>query len=131
MKKRGILNDRINLVIAQLGHTDMLGVSDCGLPIPPGVMRIDISLVKGIPTFTEVVEALSTELVVDKIIVAREMRERNPKNYAFLVSKFSSNKIVEIPHEELKRMLPQLKAIIRTGEATPYSNVIFQSGVDF
>ena len=131
MKKEGILNEHINLAISRLGHTDLLGVSDCGLPIPYGVPRIDISLVKGIPSFKDTVKALSNELVVEKIFVAQEMREKNTKNYTFLVEQFPNTEFVQIPHEELKKMLPKLKAVIRTGEATPYSNVIFQSGVNF
>ena len=131
MKKRGILNEHINLAISRLGHTDLLGISDCGLPIPDGVMRIDISLVKGIPSFIDVVRAVGDEMVAEKIIVAREMRKVNPEKYEFLVRQFPEIEIVEIPHEEFKKILPRLKAIIRTGEATPYSNVIFQSGVSF
>jgi len=131
MKRKGILNELVNLAISRLGHTDLLGVCDCGLPIPYGVPRIDISLVRGIPSFKDVVEALSDELVIERIFIAREMREKNAKNYEVLTARFPDVEIVEISHEELKKMLPKLKAIIRTGEATPYANVIFQSGVNF
>ncbi|MDY2640273.1 MAG: RbsD/FucU domain-containing protein, partial [Ligilactobacillus salivarius] len=36
-----------------------------------------------------------------------------------------------IPHSELKKDLKSSKAFIRTGEETPYSNVILESGVVF
>ncbi len=37
----------------------------------------------------------------------------------------------EIPHEELKEMSKECKAVIRTGEFTPYSNIILKAGVLF
>jgi D-ribose pyranase len=39
--------------------------------------------------------------------------------------------IKKIPHETFKKRLVQAKAVIRTGEATPYANVILESGVAF
>ncbi|MFQ6033933.1 MAG: RbsD/FucU domain-containing protein, partial [Candidatus Bipolaricaulia bacterium] len=59
------------------------------------------------------------------------MRERNPTCYNFLSERFRGIEIVELPHEELKGMLSKVKAVIRTGEATPYANVILESGVSF
>jgi len=131
MKRDGILNEHINSAISRLGHTDLLAISDCGLPIPEGVLRIDISLIKGIPSFKDVVRAVADELVVERLFIAREMRQRNPICYNFLSERFSGIEIVELPHEELKKMLPQVKAVIRTGEAAPYANVILESGVNF
>lgn len=131
MKRDGILNEHINLIISRLGHTDLLAISDCGLPIPDGVLRVDISLVKGVPSFKEVVKAVSDELVIERAFIAQEMRGRNAACYNFLLGLFPGIEIVELPHEELKRMLPKVKAVIRTGEATPYANVILESGVSF
>ena len=36
-----------------------------------------------------------------------------------------------VPHEELKRIVARAKLVVRTGEATPYSNVILRCGVPF
>ena len=36
-----------------------------------------------------------------------------------------------VSHEELKKMTMDCKAVIRTGETTPYSNIILQSGCIF
>ena len=131
MKKDGILNEHINSAVSRLGHTDLLTIGDCGLPIPEGVLRIDIALVKGIPSFEDVVRALANELVVARIFIAQEMKQENPGCHQFLADQFPKIEIVEIPHEELKTMLPRSKAVIRTGEATPYANVVLESGVNF
>lgn len=40
-------------------------------------------------------------------------------------------KLTEIPHEEVKELSKDCKAVIRTGEFTPYSNIILKSGVLF
>lgn len=131
MKRKGILNEHINSVISRLGHTDLLAVGDCGLPIPKGVPRIDISLVRGIPRFEDVIASLADELVVSRVFIAQEMRDENPDCYRFLARQFPGIEIKEITHEKLKMMLFHVRAVIRTGEATPYANAVLESGVDF
>ena len=39
--------------------------------------------------------------------------------------------VTEVPHEEFKRLTRSSEAIVRTGECTPYANVILKSGVAF
>ncbi|PAE14687.1 D-ribose pyranase, partial [Virgibacillus sp. 7505] len=54
MKKLGILNRDIARVLASLGHTDLIVIADCGLPIPSGVECIDLSIRLGVPNFVDV-----------------------------------------------------------------------------
>ncbi|NOX44776.1 MAG: D-ribose pyranase [Caldiserica bacterium] len=131
MKKKGILNDRLNLLLARLGHGDWIVVADCGLPIPDGVWRIDLALVPGIPSFADVVRAVAGEIAVQKLIVATEMRDRNSPNLKLLRELFPSAAVEEVPHAEFKELTKRARAVIRTGEATPYANVILESGVIF
>jgi len=131
MKRDGILNDRLSWILACLGHGDRIVVADCGLPIPPKVPRIDLALVKGVPSFQEAVRALAAELVIQRVVVAHEIRTVNPSQYAFLRSLFTDCPIEEVPHEEFKRLLAEVRAVVRTGEATPYANVILEAGVSF
>ena len=131
MKKRGILNDRLSWVLARLGHGDRIVIADCGLPIPDGVLRIDLALVPGIPSFRDVVGAIAGELEVQKLIVAEEMWDHNRANSEFLQKTFPGVPIEKISHERLKELVRGAKAVIRTGEATPYANVILEAGVIF
>ena len=131
MKKRGILNDRLSWVLARLGHGDRIVIADCGLPIPDGVLRIDLALVPGIPSFRDVVGAIAGELKVQKLIVAEEMWDHNRANLEFLQKTFPGVPIEKISHERLKELVRGAKAVIRTGEATPYANVILEAGVIF
>ena len=106
-------------------------MADCGLPIPPGTVRIDLALIKGVPSFQQVVQALLNDLVIQRLIVAQEIHEANPFQYVFLQSTFPDLPIEEFPHEEFKKLLHKVRAVVRTGEATPYANVILEAGVDF
>lgn len=131
MKRSGIINPHILFAIASLGHGDRIAIADCGLPIPKDVHCIDVAIVMGVPSFQDVVKAISDELVIQRVIIAQEMRVKNFKQYNFITSLFHNVPIEEIPHTSLKEHLREVKVIIRTGEATPYSNVIFESGVAF
>jgi len=131
MRRSGIINRHILFAIGSLGHGDRIVIADCGLPIPKGVWCIDLAVVMGVPSFQEVVKAVADELVIQRIIVAQEMRVSNPKQYDFVKSLFQDILIEEVPHTFFKEQLRNAKAIIRTGEATPYANIIFESGVAF
>ncbi len=131
MKREGILNGALLAALASLGHGDRIAIADCGLPIPIEVPRIDLAVVRGIPSFRDVTKAVVAELLVQKVIVAKEMRANNPDQYTFIASLFPRTPIEEVSHTEFKELLRGVKVVIRTGEATPYSNVILESGVDF
>lgn len=81
MKKTGILNAELMRLIAAMGHTDRLVIADSGLPIPPAVLRIDLALVAGIPSFVQTLQAVLAELQVEAAAVADEMRQRSPSLY--------------------------------------------------
>lgn len=131
MKKEGILNENILRVIGSTGHTDKLVVCDAGLPIPQGVEKIDLAIIKGLVGFIEVLEPLLKEVVVEKITIASEIKQKSPEMYKKIVYLAGSIPVVEVDHEFFKSMTVSAKAIIRTGECTPYANVILQTGVDF
>lgn len=131
MKKSGVLNNRLSYVIASMGHMDMLTIGDAGLPIPQAVERIDLALVAGMPPFLAVVGAIANDLEVEKIILAEEIKTHNREVEAGIKTLFESAEVVYIPHSELKVLSAGSRAIVRTGEITPYANVILVSGVTF
>ena len=131
MKKQGILHPDLMQVIAAMGHTDGLAIADSGLPIPPDVPRIDLALVAGVPGFLQTVEAVLGELQVEGAVVAEEMRGRSPQVHAALTRLLPGIRLEHVPHEQFKEMLHEVRAVVRTGEQTPYANVILYSGVTF
>ncbi|WP_214771271.1 D-ribose pyranase [Exiguobacterium sp. s39] len=129
MKKHGILNSHISKVLTDLGHTDTIVIADCGLPIPDGVARIDLALELGTPSFLDVVRVVAGDMAIEQLTLATEIKEANPDVLEQLEAMQIETTFVS--HEEFKKQTQQAKVIIRTGEATPYSNVIFHSGVIF
>jgi D-ribose pyranase len=128
MKREGIINARLAGALAGLGHTDHVMVCDAGLPIPPGPEVVDLAFRHGVPSFEVVLSGLLEELVVEGATAAEEA-ERNPRSYELLTRSLPD--LGFVPHEQLKRMVAGAKLVIRTGEATPYSNVILRCGVPF
>ncbi|AZV49853.1 D-ribose pyranase [Bacillus halotolerans] len=131
MKKHGILNSHLAKLLADLGHTDKIVIADAGLPVPDGVLKIDLSLKPGFPAFRDVTAVLADEMAVEKVIVASEIKVSNPENASFIETLFSEEAVDCLPHEEFKELTKEAKAIIRTGEFTPYANCILQAGVLF
>lgn len=131
MKKIGILNSEISRVIGELGHMDQIVIADAGLPIPSHVKRIDLALRKGVPSFIETVETVLLEMYVEKAFVAQEMESASPATKQELLKLLPGIQIKTVTHEELKDLTQQAKAVIRTGEFTPYANVVLEAGVIF
>jgi len=131
MKKSGVLNQEISQLIASMGHMDRLTICDAGLPIPDYLWRIDLAVVPGLPGFEAVVKAVAGDLQVQQIILAEELRSRNPELTQAIINIFKDTEVVFIPHEEFKKISDESRAIIRTGECTPFANVILVSGVTF
>ena len=131
MKKDRILNPELIAQIAAIGHTEYLAIADAGLPVPNGVKVIDLSVVRGVPTFEQVLSAVREELVSDAYIVAGEMPGKSPELYACTGRLLAGLPETRIPHEEFKALTRKAKAIVRTGETTPYANVILVAGVNF
>lgn len=133
MKKHGILNSEISRVLSYMGHTDWIAIGDCGLPIPDEVERIDLALTFGEPGFMRTLELVAADMKVEKIILAEEIKECNPDVLEQIQAYFKDHQIeVEfVSHAALKAKTHQCKAVIRTGEITPYANIILQSGCIF
>jgi len=131
VKKTGILNQPISSVIAGLGHMDTLVIADAGLPIPPETQRIDLALTEGIPTFLDTLRVVLTEMQVEQAVVAEEMLEVSPKVYEAVKELLGDVPIEAVTHLIFKEQTRSARAVVRTGEFTPYANVILVAGVVF
>jgi D-ribose pyranase len=138
MKRGGILHPGLSRVIASLGHGDTLVIADAGLPIPAGVERVDLGFAPGKPGFLEVLEAVLGEMEVERAVVAAELATAAPAAFAerlrqrlAALPRVGAQGPEVVPHAELKRRSAAARAVVRTGEFTPYANVILASGVVF
>ena len=131
MKKQGILNSHISEVLSRLGHTDTIVIADCGLPIPDETIRIDLALKLGNPSFMETLDAIFQDMAVEKVTLASEIKEQNRKVQGEVQELIKGIPVQYISHEQFKEETKKAKAIIRTGESTPYANIILHAGVIF
>ncbi|MFN8528805.1 MAG: D-ribose pyranase [Anaerolineae bacterium] len=131
MKKIGLLNQPLSSVIAGMGHMDTLVIADAGLPIPMGTARIDLAVTQGIPGFLQVLRTALEEMQVEGAVIASEMETRSPDMYRSLKDVLGSIPVRAVPHVEFKAQTATARAIVRTGEFTPYANVILIAGVVF
>lgn len=134
MKKNKVLNSHVSKAIATLGHFDILTINDAGMPIPNDERRIDLAITKDLPKFIEVLEVVLSEVEIQKIYLATEIRNQNPYQLEQIYALIGEHVDVEfIEHDEMKQNLnnPTTKANIRTGETTPFSNIALESNVTF
>lgn len=131
MKKTTLLQSDLSYTIATLGHLDTLVIADAGLPIPTDTMRIDLALTQGIPGAVQTLKVVLDEMKVERVILAEEVKERNPQFLSAVQELLPDVPVEFVPHTEFKSRTASARAIVRTGEFAPYANVILVSGVVF
>lgn len=139
MKKGTLLNSELSSLISRLGHTDSLVIGDAGLPVPAGPQRVDLALMKGIPGFMQVVQAVTEEMQVENAVIAEEIKSHNPRIHGELLALLdllqqrqgNTITIQYVSHHQFKQQTQHSHAVIRSGECSPYANVILCAGVTF
>jgi len=129
MLKSGILNPQINSLLARVRHTNLLVIADRGFPFWPGVETIDISLVDGIPTVLNVLDAIRPNFVIGQAWMAEEfLRHNDEAVQATFRQALAGVPVAYEPHGEFKRRVPGSIGLIRTADTILYANVILESG---
>jgi D-ribose pyranase len=130
-RNRGTLNGQLARVISETGHTDRLVVTDAGLPIPAGVERVDLALRENLPRFLDVLDAVLDEVAVEGVMLSEEIKQASPEMLARIEERFDRLGVALefVPHTEFKRATGTARAAVRSGEFTPYANVLLTAGV--
>lgn len=131
MKKSKVINSDISRVIAQMGHFDQLSIGDAGMPVPMTTEKIDLAVDNGIPSFMDVLNNVLEELAVQRIYLAEEIKTENPEMLTKIQERLPETPVTFLPHSKMKAALHDSRAFIRTGEMTPYANILLESGVVF
>jgi D-ribose pyranase len=131
VRKGELLNQPLTNVIAGLGHLDELVIADAGLPVPSQTERVDLALTAGIPGFLDSLQVVMSELEVESAVIAKEMLEKSPQMYHDLLAILADLPVEYVSHENFKEMTALARAVVRTGEFTPYANIILRAGVRF
>jgi D-ribose pyranase len=131
MKKTTLLHSELSYRIATLGHLDTLVIADAGLPIPSETARIDLALTRGVPGAMQTLKVVLEEMMVERVILAEEVKERNPQFLAAVQEQIPGVPVEFVSHAEFKTRTGSARAVVRTGEFAPYANVILVAGVVF
>jgi|SRR5919109_4398773 D-ribose pyranase len=131
MKKTTLLHSDLSYLVATLGHLDTLVIADAGLPIPAETVRIDLALTQGVPGAIQTLKVVLDEMKVERVILAEEAKERNPRFLADVQGLLPEVPIDFVSHTDFKTRTASARAVVRTGEFSPYANVILVSGVVF
>ena len=129
MKKTGILHRELSDVIASLGHLDLIVISDAGLPVSPNARRVELALAPDLPTVTQVLEILLQEALFEKISFAEEQLSASPKFHEHLKTITGNIPLEALPHYDGFKPLAERAGVhIRTGDFTPYANLVLTAG---
>ncbi|WP_341958499.1 D-ribose pyranase [Pseudomonas sp. RC10] len=134
MKKTPLLNIALSRVVASLGHGDVLLIVDAGMPVPPGVELIDLAVTHGVPDFVSVLNTVLAEMQVESHVIADEMRDKQPPALSVIDQLNAAGDLGQqrlMSHEALKQLSRNARAVVRTGECQPYTNVALIAGVVF
>ena len=129
MLKAGILNPQLLSLLARVRHTNSLVIADRGFPFWPGIETVDISLVDDVPTVLQVLAALRPNFVIGAAHMAEEFLAHNPPGtVARFAAALEGIPLQHEPHEAVfKPRVPRAIGLIRTGDTTPYANLILTS----
>jgi D-ribose pyranase len=129
MLRTGILNPHVLSLLARVRHTNALVIADRGFPFWPQIETVDISLVDGVPTVLQVLEALRGNFDVEQFYMAEEFRLENAaQTQAHYAAAMAGAAVTFEPHAEFKKRVPGAIGLIRTGDVTQYGNLILVSG---
>lgn len=136
MKRTALLNRHLSALVASLGHLDEIIVADAGLPVPNGVTVIDLAVSPGVPRLRDVLGALRSELTIEQAIWAEEASDTVSGVMEAEVELWRAQgsagvSTTQVSHEDFKQRSAGVRAVIRTGEVTPYANLLLVSGVAF
>ena len=128
MLKTGILNPALNSLLSRVRHTNTLVIADRGFPYWPMIETVDISLVDDVPTVLAVLHALRGNFQIGSAWMAREFQRKNPaRTRAEFAEALRGITVAHEPHGVFKQRVPQAIGLIRTGDTTPYANIILES----
>ncbi|MFG6202387.1 D-ribose pyranase [Nonomuraea sp. JJY05] len=130
-RNQGTLNAQLARVISELGHTDTIVVTDAGLPIPREVERVDLAVRENLPRFLDLLDAVLDEVAVEGVLLSEEIKQHSPDMLAAIEERFDrlGLRLEFLPHTEFKRATAGARAAVRSGEFTPYANVLLTAGV--
>ena len=124
----GIINPHVLDLLSRIRHTNAIVLADAAFPFWPTVETVDLALVKGIPTVLDVLRAILPNWKCGEVVMAEEFKTHNAATTRNQFRRACGHVPMTFePHLEFKRRVPQAIGLIRTGDTTPYGNMILIS----
>ena len=128
MLTQGIINPQLASLICRVRHTNMLVISDYAFPYWPQIETVDLSLVIGVPTILQALDAILPRFKVGTVYMAQEFKMHNTVEVQNqFQAAFRGAPTTFEPHVEFKKRVPNAIGLVRTGDQTIYSNLILVS----
>lgn len=125
---QGIINPQLQHLLCRIRHTNALVIADAAFPFWPEIETVDLTLVRGVPTIIQVLDAFLPNFKAGPIYMAEEFKRTNPKSTINNFTKACRGvPITYEPHLEFKKRVPGAIGLIRTGDTTAYGNMILVS----
>jgi D-ribose pyranase len=129
MRRSGLWHPRLIGLVTGLQHYETLVIADPGLPVPEHVETVDLVWARDEPPLLPVLAAVTAELVIEDAYIAEELTD--PVLLQGIETQLGDVPLKRTSHADLKARCHTTRAVVRTGEATPYANVILTAGVPF
>lgn len=129
MLKSGILNPAVLELLARFRHTNTIVIADRGFPSWPTVPTIDLSLCDDIPTVRQVLGLVVAQSVIGHAWMATEAKKHNAASVLADYRRLLGGATLRFePHyTKFKPRVPAAIGLIRTGDTTPFGNIILES----
>jgi len=128
MLQSGMLNPQLLSLLSRVRHTNTLVIADYAFPFWPQLETVDLSLVAGVPTVPQVLDAVLANWKCGVVWMAAEFKQHNDRKIVNTFRRACRGVPIQFePHTELKRRVPHAIGLIRTGDTTIYGNMILES----
>lgn len=128
-----LLNSNLKYLLARMGHRDLLAVTDAGFNIPRSVETVDLALSEDIPTLGQTLEAVKSEVVIEKVILAEEIKTLAPEILEEYRRIFPDTPFEFIPHTpDFDNLVGASKGAVRTGQYNYHApNCVLKIGCEY
>lgn len=128
-----LLNSNLKYLLARMGHRDLLAVTDAGFNIPASVETVDLALLPDLPTIKQTIEAILTEVIVEKVYLAVEIKTQAPSILKEYEEMFPNTPIEFVSHTpEFDNLVAVSKGAVRTGQYNFHApNCVLKIGCEY
>ncbi len=124
----GIINPQLLSLISRIRHTNTLVIADAAFPFWNMIETVDLTLVRGVPTIPQVLDALLPNWKCGDIWMAEEFLSTNPEEVQETFESCCRGIRRQFePHLTFKKRVPSAIGLIRTGDTTAYGNMVLES----